>query len=436
MVRRIAKLTGLTGLTGLCLAAAGCSEDSPPESNEASGSGIDSSSPTGGGTETDGVTTGVSDSGNSTSGTDSAGSATSGSSTTDPSGGSVGSSGGDTSDGSTSVGATTGDPIPCDVANSTLAPINPNIMLVLDKSGSMVDNTWDPDGNGMGAEVTRWRSLYDVVDFVVTAFETQVNFGANLFPSVSATDNYDASACVVSSTPEIPVAGGNAATLLNGIPGPTETNLNGGTPAATGITVARDHLVSLPGNNPEAIIFITDGAANCAQGASAPELFEQYDAQLEVAVNDAWQNDQIPTYVVGIDIEDVTSPVVADGNPDNTNAFTELNAVALAGGAPQPGAVSFYQTTNQTELQAAVQGIIDDALSCTVPLTPAPAFPDLMVLLIEDMEVPRVMDCATENGWVYSNPMGPYDSIELCGTWCDTLKSAGEATAEYYCNPG
>lgn len=425
----------------LCLIPAllfACGESAPDDADAASASGIDSSAQsetaTDGG-ETTGVSDGSADTGQGSGTGDSQGTGgTTGGSTTDDSAGSDGSTGGD---GSTGAAGSGGDPIPCDIAESSLAPVAPNIMLVLDKSGSMVDNTWDHDGMPATNEITRWNSLYDVVDFVVTSFQLQINFGANLFPNASATNNYDASACVVSNTPEIPVAFGNAATLLAGIPAADATNLNGGTPAATGITVARDHLVSLPGDNPEAIIFVTDGAANCAQGAqTGQQLFETYDSNLATVVGDAWNDDGIPTYVVGIDIEDTTSPVVVDGNPDSTNAYDELNTVANAGGVPQAGMTSFYQTTNQTELQTALQAIIDDALSCTVPLSPAPAFPDLMVLLVDDMEVPRVMDCATQDGWVYSNPNGPYDSVELCGTWCDTLKSSGAATAEYYCNPG
>jgi hypothetical protein len=140
--------------------------------------------------------------------------------------------------------------------------------------------------------------------------------------------------------------------------------------------------------------------------------------------------------VVGIDIANAVSPEVNDGNPDNTNTYLALNEVAVAGGHPNPGAEQFYQTTNQAELQDALQLIIDDALSCTVPLTPAPVFPELLEVYIEAMMVPEVTDCATEDGWVYTQPNGPYDAIELCGSWCDALKSSGTVTAEYYCTPG
>jgi len=330
-----------------------------------------------------------------------------------------------------------GKVVPCDVAEATLEPVPPNVMLVLGKSGSMILNTWDHDENAGTAEVTRWYSLYEVVDFVVTTFDDQINFGANLFPSEGATSTYNANACIVANGPEIPAAPMNQNAILNGIPAAADTDLFGGTPATEGITVARDHLVTLNAVNPRAIVFITDGAANCSSDAADNfERFEVYDDQLPIVVGDAWNDDGIPTYVVGIDIANAVSPIANDGNPDSTNTYDELNTVAVAGGQPLAGAEQFYQTTNQTELQDAMQQIIDQALSCTVPLDPAPAFPDLLEVYIEDMFVPHVMDCASEDGWVYTNPMGPYDAIELCNAWCDALKASGSVTAEYYCDPG
>lgn len=362
---------------------------------------------------------------------------------TDGTTGSASSSSGDedTSDASADDGestdSTTGDVVPCDIADATLEPLPPNIMLVLDKSGSMVVNTWDHDANGNTPPVTRWNSLHQVVDFVVTTFDSQINFGAKLFPAETATNDYSSQACVVANVPEIPVASMNANAILAGIPGATDVDLAGGTPATAGILVAKQHLLTLDPTHPRAIVFVTDGAANCRIGArTSVERFEEYDSQLPVEVGNAWTNAGIPTYVVGIDIENAVSPVVVDGNPDSTNPYEKLNEVATAGGKPKAGAEKFYQTTNQIELQDALQQIIDDALSCSVPLNPVPAFPDLLEIYIDGMMVPRVTDCNTEDGWVYTNPNGPYDSIELCGSWCAELKVTGALKAEYYCDPG
>jgi hypothetical protein len=334
-------------------------------------------------------------------------------------------------------GTTTEDVVPCDVARATLEPVPPNIMLVLDKSGSMVDNTWDHDLNGGTPEVTRWNSLFGVVDFVTSTFDEQINFGAMLFPAVNATNAYNATACVVGGAPDIPVAPNNAAAIIAGIPSANELNIDGGTPAAEGVSVALEHLLAQDPSNPRAMILVTDGAANCASdAANNTERFEVYDEQLQIVVGDAWTDEGIPTYVVGIDVVDAFSNNSNDGVPNSTNTYDELNEVATLGGQPLPGNEQFYQTTNEAELQDALEAIIANALSCVVPLDPEPAFPELLQVIISDMNVPQVLDCASEDGWVYSNPGGPYDSIELCGLWCDELKATGSVTAEYYCDPG
>jgi hypothetical protein len=150
---------------------------------------------------------------------------------------------------------------------------------------------------------------------------------------------------------------------------------------------------------------------------------------------------QIPTYVVGIDISDVTTLVTGvnahppDGEPDGISTFDQLTELAVAGGKPLNGD-SFYDAQNEIELQAAIQAIVDDATSCTVVLDPLPPDEELVQVVMDGVNVPQVMDCENENGWAFTNPNGPYDSLELCGTWCDMVPQAELIKAEYYCNAG
>jgi hypothetical protein len=313
-------------------------------------------------------------------------------------------------------------------------------MLVLDKSGSMVYNTWDHDGDGGTPEVTRWYSLYEVVEFIVTSFNAQINFGAILFPNTSATTAYGEGACLTSATPEVPVAPMNQSAILNGIPDKDEiAGIKGGTPTERGISAAVAHLNTLAPDNPPAMILVTDGAANCQAGAdcngvSDCPLLEDYDPDLTGTVSDAWLNDGIPTYVVGIDIDNFV--VTGVGIPD-VNPYEKLNELAPLGGKPKPGGPPhFYQTVNQGELQDALQQIVDDTMSCVVDLNPLPPEPEHVSVFIGGVEVPQITDCANEDGWMYVPPNPPWDQIELCGTACDDLKAQGEVYIEYYCTPG
>ncbi|HEY0133836.1 MAG TPA: hypothetical protein VGB85_07140, partial [Nannocystis sp.] len=111
----------------------------------------------------------------------------------------------------TGAGGTTFDPNDCGEAQIQIPIVTPNVMLVLDKSGSMVsmpsgywdhdnddpndDGVKDSDPNMMEAatpRITRWQSLHEVVEFIVGAFDNSMNLGMVLFPSTTAKADYSA----------------------------------------------------------------------------------------------------------------------------------------------------------------------------------------------------------------------------------------------------
>ncbi|MFN3182422.1 MAG: vWA domain-containing protein [Nannocystaceae bacterium] len=340
-------------LAGVLLVAAGCPSSEPADETMSAGSGgIDSLSGTG--TETSDPST------------------TSTTSATDPDG-----SGGSSS---------TGDELNCGEEEFVLEAVPPNVVLVLDKSGSMVFNSWDADNDPMTEEETRWRSLHDVVSFVVGSFEAEINFGAVLFPSTAAIEELGAGACIVNAEPEVPVASNNADGVLDGIPsaGATSTII-GATPATAGIQTALTHLKTLDENIDRFMILITDGAANCGADADTTEcpgpgcgLMEVYDGNLPTVVGDAFTVDGVPTFVIGIDIlDDLVGEDPNDGQVA-ANTFTELNTVAEAGGRAREGDEKFFNATNEIELQDALSEIAGQVVSCTIPLSEEPTDPDFV----------------------------------------------------------
>ncbi len=422
-----ASMTGMTGMTDPTATTMSVDTSTGPDTSETAGTSTGTSLST----TTGDTTTGGQDT---TMGVD-ASSSTSGPNTTDTT---------TTGDESSSTGGnTTEAEIPCEVVQATLKPVVPNMMLVLDKSGSMVVNPsglWDHDANVNTPKISRWNSLHDVVELILTKFNVKLNFGASLFPSKFANGDYDPDACKVNANVEIPVAPNNKDTILANIPTALDVSLKGGTPTAAGMKAALAHLKTLPADVPRAVLLVTDGAANCTTGAGDPmnyaPLFEAYDNTLNTVVGDAFTKDNIPTYVVGIDTKNVVSPVMKDGDPDSINPFVKLNELAAQGGKPKNNVnEKFYNATNQIELEAALDLIIADALSCVIPLKVEPAKPELTKVKLLNADVPHVMDCAKENGWVYTNPNGPYDAIELCGTACTNLKQSGKAEVNFFCVP-
>lgn len=424
MQRSACFLTTLTLLVGACGDDKG-GDDTTTTTSPSSMSGI-MSSPTSN-TMTDPPPT-TDDSADSTAG--------SGSMTTDPTGG---------------TGSTTFDPNDCGEAQINIPIVTPSVMLVLDKSGSMVadpNGYWDhdnddPDNDGLQADMvtpatprqTRWKSLYATVDFIVNTFNNSMNLGMNLFPSKSATSAYSEAACVVNDQVEVPVAVTNAAAILQAMPAADDVGIKGGTPSAKGVKAALAELLSIQDDQPKFMVLITDGAANCQENAAdTTVLFEMYDEDLPVVVADAFSQ-EIPTYVIGIGIQDTTSGNAKDGNPDDTNSFTRLNEVANAGGVPRPGDVAFYDTQNQLELQAALEEISMQILSCTIALDPLPKYWEYVEVTVNGQPYGngkmQVTDCATEDGWKFTDDT--HSAIELCGAACEAFQMTGALDAQYRC---
>ncbi len=334
----------------------------------------------------------------------------------------------------TGVSSTTFDPNDCGEAVVDIPIVTPSVMLVLDKSGSMVADPggfWDHDQDPNTPTITRWNSLYSVVDLIVNNFNGSMNLGAVLFPSKTATSSYSEAACVVNAAAEVAVGPMNAAKILGAIPGALTdaTTMKGGTPATKGLKVGIEELMSAPNDQPKFMIFVTDGAANCQENApDTTTLFEVYDDKVAETVAAAAAMG-IKTYVVGIDISQVISGAAKDGNPDNVNTYEKLNLVAEAGGVPRPGAEKFYNTTNQDELQAALDMISMQILSCTIPLNPVPKYPD--EIEVAPYGKMRVDDCMTEDGWQYVE--GDPPQVQLCGAACADFQMTGKLDIQYRC---
>lgn len=411
---------GLLIATACLLVGSGCSSTDPPEDSQTQGgadgieSGVDSFEP-----QTTGDTTTGGESSSTTDGT---------------------TAGAPTSETGSSEETGFVPPV-CGVAEFVLEAAPPNVVLVLDKSGSMVMETWDADQDEETEPVTRWSSLHNVVSFILDRFDGEVNFGAVLFPSKEAEATFSPQGCVVEEEPEVGVAPRNGEAILDMMPsaGAGSRSISGGTPAAEGIRAAREHLLTLDDTVERFMILVTDGAANCStdypecdeQGC---DLFEVYDENLPAIVGTAFEEDGIPTFVVGIDILDaLIGEGAADGKPA-VNTFEKLNEVADAGGRARDGDEKFFNALNEADLQAALEQIAGQVFSCTIPLDPPPEHANFVKIAIDGDEIPRVEDCDSDDGWVFVGE-DTFDTIRLCNAACEMLGVDGKLDAKYECPP-
>ncbi|MGB1700976.1 MAG: hypothetical protein ACPHRO_13540, partial [Nannocystaceae bacterium] len=207
-----------------------------------------------------------------------------------------------------------------------------------------------------------------------------------------------------------------------------ETELYGATPTSAGIANAVDHLVAIDDGRPAAMILVTDGASNCGEGADMTERLESYDENLPVVVDEAFTNLGIPTYVVGIDIQE-TSVFPA------TEPRERLNELALLGGVPNTnGADSFFDATDGIELADALDQIAAQ-VACTVEVEQLEGYAELMSATIGGVNYDQVDSCADGDGYVVDFDGQTY-SLEFCNAACDALVAAeGALEVGFACIP-
>lgn len=328
-----------------------------------------------------------------------------------------------THDSSDDESSETGEPVRyCGDTEITVAPLVPRVMLVLDKSHSMVTSTWDHDTDPSTGAVTRWYSLHETVSQLVRDNESVSELGAVFFPSRALTDNGPANACDVEDAPDVVLDVDNADAIIDAMPAADSLDIYGGTPTTAGIAVAADALRALDTDDPRAIVLVTDGAANCSEDASQNNAFTLYDENLAPQVA-AIAGEGIPTYVIGIDIVDAFGQVPA------ANPYDRLSEVAIAGGRPRAGDEPFFNTRSEADLSAALANVAA-ALQCNLSVDDLPAQGDRIHVSLGDVTLPEIASC-DEDGWRRTDD----GRIELCGDACTDFVDGAAMNVAFDCIP-
>lgn len=305
----------------------------------------------------------------------------------------------------------------CDVEKIPAQIQAANVMLVLDKSGSMSKNKWQ-DG---GVERTRWESLYKTVAFMVDEFDKSARFGMKLFPGKTATGTENA--CLVDPGVEVPIADSNGAAVLAGMPS-ASTFVEGGTPASIGYGYAVDYLKGLAAGGDmrrRIIILVMDGRV-----ADCEDTHQDLLAKAEDALASG-----ITTFVVGIDVDSST--------PDGFQLHSDLRVLAVKGGSG-----TYFDSSDPQRLRAAMEQIIDQISDCRIRLTKPPLQPDWATVETGGATFrwlgAKVPSCEAANlpvgqgGFTYVTIDGQ-KGIELCGQACSNYAKSGEVKVNILCEP-
>jgi hypothetical protein len=319
----------------------------------------------------------------------------------------------------------------------------PNIMFVLDKSGSMTceygASGSTPNDCGVGGNgVKKWDSLHTVVSTVVTNYDHAINMGAKLFPRGPEPGDLppNGPGCEVTD-PGVDSAvmlTGDGASVLASIPAFGD-DVYGGTPTGGGVNASITHLQGLntttfPGA--QSMILIMDDDPGCIDGSDPDDP----DSVINVgqSISAAFGNG-ITTYVVGIDFETTS---------------TALPLFAAAGGS----GLGVLEATDTAELTTAIETIITDAVDCTFPVSQVTPVGTYLEIEVADSSTTTVLypevppagggGCpVTGDGYVYNPDAATATSVTLCNAACDTLKSSvldasfePDVQFKYFCEAG
>ncbi len=269
-----------------------------------------------------------------------------------------------------------------------------DVLLVLDRSKSMIENNVPPNG------ATRWAAVVPAVTAVISATDASVSWGLKLFPEGEGSA---CSAATVTDAVPAPIMPNNAG-AVNAIINATMA-LGNGTPTGEAITKATEYLKTRNVSN-QYIVLATDGDPSCPSDSAAETLALSAIADAKAA--------GFPTYVIG-----VLDPV------KDKSKFTVLNAMAEAGGtalSDNPVAPKFFQAYSQEELTNALKKVTGQVVSCVFELASKPPAPENIAVKVNGVWLEQ--DKTKAQGWDYTSDQ--YGSLELHGDACQQVKNASE----------
>jgi hypothetical protein len=312
---------------------------------------------------------------------------------------------------------TTADARPIDAAcvpvEQTAVGTHPDILVLLDASGSM-DNDIEENNcdQGCGAK-SKWALTIAAVNQVVAATSANVSWGLKFFADKDGM-------CSVNQSVSVPIGQGNPAAIATAIAGRTSANggvANGGaTPTRAAVAAARAYLDTITDSNPKFVLLATDGQPNCP--VTGPADSDDSPAAVQ-AVSGTFQAG-VPTFVVGI------------GTLYSTEVV--LDSLSRAGGHPRTETPAYYHASSTADLVTALNQLVGIARTCRLPVVAPPGTSrDAIEVRGDGTLISR--DPNHVNGWDYSDPA--HTGIDLYGATCTNAMTGATVRLSivFHCPP-
>jgi hypothetical protein len=288
----------------------------------------------------------------------------------------------------------------CGVTMHALERLPPEMVVVLDRSGSMVENKAAGPACLTRTCGTRWQEVVSALKATLEKTEALVRWGLKLYPD----DDW----CAVHDGLNVPVADKNAAAILSRIAARPPVAEKTHTPTREGVRKAFAAIKAMTTPNPKYMLLATDGEPNCMPGADGSN-----DAVASIqAVGDTAMGG-VPVFVVGV----ATAPRPGS-KPEK--AHLTLTDMAMQGGRPREATADarYYSVGTSEELVNALSQIAGEIASCTFSLGAPPPVPNNVAVRLDGTKVPR--DTSRTNGWDYGPDM---KSIQIFGEYCKQVQA-------------
>jgi hypothetical protein len=304
----------------------------------------------------------------------------------------------------------------CEVIRADADPQVPDMMIVLDRSGSMTEGR-------------RWTPSVSALKRVTMELQSQIAFGLAMFPAPPADptmvlndalacfnmpdvqaclDMIDAQACAPGGV-IVPIAIDNAGPIGMVL---DQTVPAGGTPTPetlqTLVTAFANQSVDPDALGPlKYILLVTDGQPTCPVGSGSDVTPQDIEAS-NVAM-DALTAAGVKTYVIGYDTN----------TPGNEALAQVLDGFAQRGGT---GDTMHRPVEDEASLLTVLQTIASELVSCTYVLDNPPRRADYVLVKLDGMQI----NLDDPNGWVLVGDR----TVEVQGAACDQLRSTGSHSIE------